>query len=79
MKKYEPNETWARYGTYIEKANKKIKDQNQTEMIVPIVALQETLKNVVSEITFRFDGTETFERELYYAWEDVVINPVRGL
>lgn len=79
MRKYESNETWARYGTYIEKQDKQIKDHNQTEVIVPIVALQEALKNVVTEITFRFDGTETFERELYFAWEDVVINPRRGL
>lgn len=66
---FEKSETWARY----EKSESKVDGiiyHVKEEVVLPLVELQEKLEAVAATILYRFDGTETYEDELYYSWKN---------
>jgi len=69
IESYEISETWARYENS-ESKDKGLLQHLKDETALPIGALQEKLETVVAELVFRFDGTDAYENELYYAWAD---------
>lgn len=69
VESFEASETWARYESS-ESKNHGVLHHLKDEAVVPLVALQKKLEAVASNSAFRFDGTEAYENELYYAWSD---------
>lgn len=69
VESFETSETWARYASS-ESSENGVLHHLKYEAVVPLVTLQRRLETVVFNLLARFDGTETYEDELYYAWSD---------
>lgn len=69
IESFEASETWARYESSESKKHG-VLHHLKDEAVVPLVALQKKLEAVATNLAFRFDGAESYENELYYAWSD---------
>lgn len=68
MRKFEPTETWARYPYSQSKAG--LQNHTQDETVLPIVALQKKLEDVLKHVVFFWGEHEAYESLLYEAWAD---------
>ena len=68
MMKFEPTETWARYPNSRPKAG--LQNHAQDETVLPIVALQKKLEDVLKHVVFSLEEHEAYESLLYEAWAD---------
>lgn len=66
MMKFEPTETWARYPNSGSKAD--WQNHTQDETVLPIVALQKNLEDVLKHVVFSLEEHEAYESLLYEAW-----------
>jgi hypothetical protein len=68
LAEFEKSETWSRYS---ESENKEgyIIRHIEKEVVVPLVDFQHRLELVVSKTIYQFNGEDTYENELYFAWE----------
>lgn len=63
---FEKSETWARYDH--SESKDIITHHLRDEVELPLVALQRKLEDVAAKVLVRFDGTDAYEDELYWAW-----------
>lgn len=68
MRKFETTETWARYPYSQLKAGLQIHTQDET--VLPMVALQKNLEDVLKHVFFSLEEHEAYESLLYEAWAD---------
>lgn len=73
MVSFEKSETWARYERSESKESGVLQHVKE-EVVLPLVAMQQKLEDVAANVLYRFDGTETYEEELYYSWLNVTGN-----
>jgi len=71
IQSYELSETWARYDK-----SKNNTQHVETEISLPIVSLQCELEAVIHQILIGFNGSDSYEAELYNAWADANINVI---
>lgn len=67
LESFEVSETWVRYESS-ESEERGVLHHVKNEGLLALVDLQKKLEAVSLSSAFRFDGTETFDTELYYAW-----------
>jgi hypothetical protein len=68
MMKFEPTKTWARYPYSQSKAG--LQNHTQDETVLPIVALQKKLEDVLKHVVFTLEEHEAYESLLFEAWAD---------
>lgn len=64
----ENSDTWSRYEVSETKKGTIVR-HIEKEIVVPLAEFQHRLELIVSKITYRFDGEDSYENELYCAWE----------
>ncbi len=67
LTKFERTETWSRYNKSKIKGGEVI-NHVQTEVALPLVDLQELLKNAISKIIYKLEREDAYENALYGAW-----------
>lgn len=66
---FEMSNTWSRYE--MSESNGEVLRHTNDEVVLPLVDFQYRLELVVLKTTYRFDGGDSYENNLYYEWESV--------
>lgn len=68
LTKFEKTETWSRYSKSKTNGGKGVINHVQTEVALPVVELQELLKDAISKIIYKLEKEDAYEYALYDKW-----------